>query len=432
MNNIHQQKIVLVDFIFVFLIVIYAGSATTFVRSTNTWENLIGLLLPIIFSIIMAFKHKIRISKGFAYLLIGFLVYNIALTIKFHEIHPRFMGIYVISFFISYVAISSLRFRFFFYFENILYYLCIIALFFWGIQSIMPDTLKNIFQLISFSEPGSGNVESNIIIYTLPNTEGFESYVLNFGGFSIIRNAGFTWEPGAFACYINLAIFVNLIRTKFKIHKNFRLFIFIIALITTFSTTGFTIFMMLLIFYAYNQHLKHRILFAPVLIALIFYVSTLPFMTEKISDNSEYDTEEMIENSITYDEEFTPQRIQSLQIDFIDFLNNPILGYGGQLEEQWTAKLGANISTISGIGKVLAVFGLVGIFFFFINLKNSSVDFANYFHFEGWAFPFIMIFMISVSYSIIFGPLLMSFWLMNRRYLMSTETPIYKNIRNKI
>ena len=257
---------------------------------------------------------------------------------------------------------------------------------------------------------------------------GFESYEMNFGLFSVIRNAGFAWEPGSFACYINLAIFLNLIRTKFTIHNNKKLYIFIIALITTFSTTGFAILMLLIVFYVYNQNLKYIILFAPISIVLIFYILFLPFMTEKIIDVSEYDTDAMIEHSINNDTNPTPQRIESLQIDFIDFHNNPILGYGGHLEERWTEKLGANISTISGIGKVMAVFGIVGILFFIVQLTMTSMEFTKIFHFRGWGFQFFLIIMISISYSIIFTPLLMCFWVLNTSYL-SNKLPRNRTMR---
>lgn len=425
-NKLNKQNYLL-DYCFVFMLIVYAGKATTFVRAIESWENLLGLLFPIIFSLIIAFYYRVNISKRFTYLLIGFLIYNIALIYKFGIIHPRFIGIYLISFSISYIAISSLGIRIFQYYERILYYLCIIALFFWAIQFIIPETLKNILQVIAFSEPGSGNVALNIIIYTIPDVSGFESYVMNVGSFSVIRNAGFTWEPGAFACYINVAIFLNLIRTKFTLHNNRILYIFIITLITTFSTTGISIFMLLIIFYVYNQNLN-LILITPIAIAIIFYISFLPLMTEKITSVSEYDTDTMIENAITYDTNPTPQRLESFQIDFIDFLNNPILGYGGHSEERWTEKLGANISTISGIGKVMAVFGIVGILFFIVQLTMTSMEFTKIFHFRGWGFQFFLIIMISISYSIIFTPLLMCFWVLNTSYL-SNKLPRNRTMR---
>lgn len=421
MDNILQRKNNIVDYLFVFVIIIYAGKATVFVESSDSWDNPLGLILPIAFSIFIAFYHRISFSKGFYYFIIGYFVYNAALALKYNAIHLRFFEIYIVSFIISYITIAALKNRFFIYYENILYYLSIISLFFWGILIVMPGTLINIFHLIQFSTPAYENVESNIIVYTINSFKWIDDPDAGLGLFSLSRNAGFAWEPGAFACFLNLAIFINLIRTKFRIHNNIKLLIFIITLITTFSTTGFTLLMLLLLLYIYNQNIKYTILLLPFSVILCLFILTLPFMGQKITELTNYDTDEMIENSVYLDHPETPQRIQSLAIDFIDFLQNPILGTGGQMTDRWTAKLGADIATISGIGKVLSVFGIVGIIFFFYSLATSSIEFTKTYNFRGWLFPFLMIAMISISYSIIFNSLLLCFWAINSNYLTRKE-----------
>jgi hypothetical protein len=256
---------------------------------------------------------------------------------------------------------------------------------------------------ISFSLPGASNVESNIIFYTIN--------VQNENSFPFSRNAGFTWEPGAFSVFINFAIFLNLVINRFKLKGNRKLLIFVIALITTFSTTGYGVFMLLVLFYVYNRNVKYRILLFPVAIILGFYLMSLPFMSEKMIEISKENTDELLENSILYDKQYSPQRITSFMIDFQDFRNNPILGYGGHQEERWTYKLGADISSISGIGKILAKFGLIGTLFFFIGLFYSSKFLQSNFRFKGWLFPFLLILLTSVSYSLIEDPLFMCFWL---------------------
>ena len=112
-----------------------------------------------------------------------------------------------------------------------------------------------------------------------------------------------------------------------------------------------------------------------------------------------------------YDKQYAPQRITSFIIDFEDFLNNPILGYGGHQQERWTNKLGAQIASISGIGKILAKFGMVGTIFFFLMLFKSSKILTEIFTIKGWFFLLIIFIMISFSYSIIEHPLLICFWM---------------------
>ena len=55
-----------------------------------------------------------------------------------------------------------------------------------------------------------------------------------------ISNSSVFWEPGAFQAFLNIAIAFELYFFKFK-HKK-RLIVFVLSMITTFSTTGYIIF----------------------------------------------------------------------------------------------------------------------------------------------------------------------------------------------
>jgi len=111
-----------------------------------------------------------------------------------------------------------------------------------------------------------------------------------------------------------------------------------------------------------------------------------------------------------YNIKYTAQRIASFQISFRVFLNNPILGYGGYMDASWTKKLGANIAAISGIGEIMARFGIVGTFFFLYSLFRTSKLLQSAFSFKGWIFPILVILAISISYSVV-GPILLCIWL---------------------
>lgn len=399
------------------MIVIYAGSGSKFVASIWSWENPLGLLIPVAFSIYMIYTRKITFSLAFNFLIIGFLLYFIAVTLKFHAFHPRFLGVYLIYFVITYIIIYVFKQRFFYMFLNIVYYLSIISLFFWLVQVLMQDTLIQILSPLSISGPDRDHI--NIIVYTIEQP----GILVNF---PIPRNSGFAWEPGVFATYINLAVFSLLIANKFDVLGNKKFWVLVITLITTMSTTGYSILLVLLVFYAYNQKSKYFVALVPVIIVLSFYMSTLPFMTEKIQEVSNYNIEERIYSSVTWGIDYRPQRFESFQIDLIDFLNNPIIGYGGHTEERWILKLGAKIHTVSGIGNLLAIFGMVGAVFFFFHLTSTSKDFAKTFGYSGWFFQLIIILMISISYALILTPLLMSFWLMRSNFLPSIELLKYR------
>jgi hypothetical protein len=107
----------------------------------------------------------------------------------------------------------------------------------------------------------------------------------------------------------------------------------------------------------------------------------------------------------------TPQRFTSFVIAFRDFLDNPILGLGGANEESWTYKIGANVSSITGVGNLLAQHGLIGFIFFVVACYQTSIFLSKTFTFKGKPLFFIIVFFISISYSIIMLPIFMGFWL---------------------
>lgn len=416
MNYTSAKRDLWVDYCYMIMIVIYAGSASDFVYSLTTWTNPVGLLIPIVSTMYLAYVRKISFSNAFIFLILGFLIYFVASTLKFRELHPRFLAAYLIFFFISYVILNAFKQRFFIMYVKIIYYLCIVSVFFWIVQVIAPDVLRQILTPLTVTSPGEEHI--NIIVYTIEKQN-----ITN--RFLIPRNSGFAWEPGVFATYINLAIFSLLITNKFKVFKDLKFWVLVGALITTMSTTGYSILLILVAFYGYNQKAKYIVAIVPLFLLLVAYVSTLPFMAEKLVEVSSFNTRELIYNSVKWGSAYNPQRLQSFQIDFIDFVNNPIIGYGGHNETTWTAKLGAEINTVSGIGNLLAQFGTVGALFFFYQLLKTSKDSANSFGYKGGFSLFIIMMMISISYAL-FTPLFMCFWLMRSNFLPRMELLKFK------
>jgi len=101
---------------------------------------------------------------------------------------------------------------------------------------------------------------------------------------------------------------------------------------------------------------------------------SLPFMSDKIVSliREAEMIELMVESSIGREIPIAPQRFASFMIAFRDFIANPVLGLGGAAEESWTSQIGANVSTITGLGNLMAQHGLVGLTFFLISLYRTD------------------------------------------------------------
>ena len=400
-----------VELFTIFIFVIYAGQANTFVGPLSFGQNPLGAFIPVVLCAILAIQSRLVFEKKYFILLFGLACYFIAISIKYKEIHPSFFLTYVYYFSMAYVLIKTLGMRFFRIFERVSFYMAVIALGFWTLQFILRgDTLFNLISRLpgmsTFSKVTADGF--NIILYSIQPAESSLLY-----NYSIPRNCGYAWEPGAFAVYICLAIFVNLFMIRPGKPVRTRLWILILTLVTTQSTTGYLIFLVLIAIYLLRKRLSIIILVLPFTVVAMVYVASLPFMSKKVISLID-DTKginQLLEDYYGSETPASPQRFTSFLIAFVDFKANPVLGIGVQSNEAWTFKAGSNISPISGIGNLLAQFGIVGFLFFIILSVRSSVFFSRYYRYNNILLLFFIIAFISISYSILFHPLITSFWM---------------------
>lgn len=411
-NNTEHESINIsfFDYLFVLVMIIYGGLASTFVRSFGP-EKPLALLLPVVLTTILALKHRIVFNRQIYLLLLFYIIYNFALLIKFKTVFPIFFSRLLVNFLITYITIKALKFRFFVIYEQLLFYLTVVALFMWLVQLAMGgDNLLNLFARIPSIDTFSAVTGRglNVIFYTVQ-----PSYHMISSNSAIARNCGFAWEPGGFATYLSLAIFINLFINKTGKKFNYRFWIFVAGLLSTQSTTGYVIFILIMTFYVFQNNMKIVFLLFPFLIVAIAFLFSLPFMRDKIitymEEASQVDL--IVQESIGQEMARAPQRFASFLIAFRDFLNNPVLGYGGQIEARWYYRLGSNISPISGIGNLMAQYGLTGFLFFFILLIKSSFFYSRHFSYNGSYLFFLLMLLITVSYSVVLIPVIMSFWM---------------------
>lgn len=390
--------------------IISAGHANKFVFFTFP-DNPAGFITLVLLSTVLAVKKNIVFNKRFFLLLFCYLIYYLAITIKYGEIHPTIFIFYSLLFYVVYVVIHGLKSDLFALYETVLFHLAIVGLVMWLIQVIMGgDTLYNYFGKISsiadFSFVTMGGL--NTILYSVQPSSASVLF-----DFLPPRNCGFAWEPGGFAVFLCLAIFINLFITKTYIKSKIQFGILVLALLSTQSTTGYVIFLIIILSYYFNRKLGVVLLLLPVVIAVLITIVSLPFMSEKIRTliNETNEMAVIVEASIGSETTTTPQRFTSLKIALKDFRDNPILGLGGNMEESWITQSRANISPISGIGNLLAHFGVIGFLFFSVLSFNTSIFLSKHFNYNNKMLFFIIIFLISVSYTIILLPLFMSFWM---------------------
>lgn len=125
------------------------------------------------------------------------------------------------------------------------------------------------------------------LIYLMPsiyNTSGFRYANCFFGSIRIsdmskvlIRSNGIFWEPGAFAIYLNFAIFFHIIVLKKQ--RIFPLIVYLVALIFTFSTTGYICFAFLMLVYILFLNSNKSHLYLKRMVLVITFVLVVIVLT---------------------------------------------------------------------------------------------------------------------------------------------------------
>ena len=199
-------------------------------------------------------------------------------------------------------------------------------------------------------------------------------YTFNFGVEThTIRNSGAFWEPGGFGLYLNLAFILNTVCSKTLINRTN--IILLIALATTLSTASYILCAFFILSYLLIQYqTKYIVFILPVLILLFGYLYTsVEFLNEKISRQ----LLQIQYSSVDYQ---SRTRFVSALADWEVFKKNPVFGAGVfQLSEEQrrTYSNRQMYYRNNGTFNILAIYGLTGFLFYFINALLSFQIFCK-------------------------------------------------------
>lgn len=212
-----------------------------------------------------------------------------------------------------------------------------------------------LFRLLGLNYPGINIVHENNIYY-----HNFFTSYLTYSS-AIIRNFSIFREPGVFAIYLNFAILINILNPQ---KSSIKLIIFYIALITTLSTTGVIVGILLLIL-KLNYFGKKSTVLSLLLIGII--IAIIGFDRIFISEYIETTFGKFSVDSDSFNS--TLARITSILVPMKIFFENPF-GVGFEnFTEYYTetsyklynigVSLGMATNTITNM---FAKFGFIGIF----------------------------------------------------------------------
>jgi len=409
------------EYLYFFMIVIYAAMAIKFTRSMmGYFQQPIGFAIPIIMTLILLIRNKITfVNKSFLLIIATYTIWSILQYIKYKYIDIIYISFVFYNITIAYIIISIFKTNVFLLYEKIVTLLSFVAIIGWLFMILVPNSFGSFIDLIKMPDQDM-LLRGNIIIFSMTDLEYYKS-VESFG---LTRNSGFSWEPGRFASMVVIALFFNMARTHFQFKKNLGFWILLIALLSTQSTTGYISFFILIIFYLINLKIEMKILSLILIIPFMIITYNLPFLGEKIntlsdseSSMSKVDTD--LENSETEGGNYVPQRFDGLQFELLNIINDPILGHGDDPNNSYVKNnISASLILSNGILKIFARFGLVlGILFYYLLFKSSKW-FSNFYNIKGGIIYMLVFMSISISYDFNLIPL---FFALTTFYLFVNE-----------
>ena len=404
------------EYFYFFVMIIYMAQATVYTgRMVGglTISPMFPFLLPILLTIVLLDRNKISFShNGLSLLLLVTGIWTGCIIYKESLFSSKQLSYYFFLFYgliIAYIHVRVFGKKLFPLYEKIMVRMCIIALVLWLFAVMVPSSASffrgftptgfgyNVFFIFTWMDPIYGQIENGIL-----------------------RNAGFSWEPGRFAIMVLLAIYCNLLRNGIKFKRNKSVIILLLAMLSTQSTTGYLGTLALYAFWGLKKvSMSYFLGITFVMIPIGYYVSQLSFMQEKIQQQLDLDYElKKLDKTIDYVNEMSQRneyagslsRFQAIYYEAQNIQNDPILGYGLDPKNSYfSTHISSNFVLTGAILKLFGQHGIpLGLVFYFL-LYKSSVRIGK--EHESNKVGLFVIFLIScVSYVVFLVPVFTAFW----------------------
>ena len=311
-------------------------------------------------------------------------------------------GNYIFKVLTGLFAAFILRERFSYLYLRLMTVLTSVSLFFLLLNSIGI----NLPAIITISEATDGVSVNSLIVYT-------QSAAAKIGESNFPRNCGMFWEPGAFAGYLLIVFFlyINELPTLWKTHRPSCIILFL-GLVSTFSTTGYILFAVLMLVFFIEKKINPLILSVVIAILAIgawWAFNSIEFLGEKIRTEYEY-AMEMDEDEIYF------SRMGSLVFDMQYIKMHPVFGNGLIDETRYVNHI-SYAENLHGFGNgfsgEIAYFGIpFMLFFLFMVYRNPTLE-------RKWLLLFCIVILLQgeyfMNYPLYFVFPVVGFWQLDKK-----------------
>jgi len=338
--------------------ILHTGGSIAFFHSIE------GTAFLFLAALLLAVLNFLNISMNLLISLGIWFFYFIGSSIAIGSFHPYFMVEIPVAIFCAYVIIRTLGKKSIGIFIQTIYLLAALSIPLYLLQVCLPQVMLPVLHYF--------NIQGDLFTL-LSDCGSIVLYSYNISANSQMRNCGFCWEPGAFACLCIFALFLNYF---FEAKKSKKVnLVLLIGLLTTFSTTGYSIaFLLVCSSLLWNKKMRTKMFLIPVVLLFFYVMLNCDFLWEKISEqlSKMTDFETNIGKSIDYNKHYTLGRFPSFWLAWKNLELRPIFGYAGNAELEYSVQRGASVAIISGWGLLISRYGLFGLFLFLYLLCRSG------------------------------------------------------------
>lgn len=341
------------------LMILFIGFSASII---DLFQNKMFLFLVICILGLLLLSKKVYFDKIVFQILIYMFFVQLIAMIRFPGFgDDRFLslGLTFTKFLLAYFIIKIGGKDFFYWFEKISFMLIVIGLPLFFLVQYVPQ----VSQILS-------RFDLNSIADQRING-GWNIFVYVHSGWARFRFCGYAWEPGGMALMITLSWIFYILYNGVNI--NYRVIIYFIAMAFTFSTTGYFVLALMVIFYIFNRKGKSFLFFGiPSLVFLILifpYVWRQDFMQGKIQGYIKRDlaTRNQFDQSDNYSYSSNIGRLGSYTVGTRDIIKWPF-GHGTVDAGRTKNVQGVVLSGANAIVNFTIVWGVIGLVFLLYSL----------------------------------------------------------------
>lgn len=322
------------------------------------------LLIYLIFLFILFIINKIKYDMSIVYIVILWLIINF-LSYLYNGTSFNFATIigYLIRLLTAYFTLKIIGESFWSKFEKLIFILTAISLPIFLLNILFPSFFSSLSIVF-------GNWAADFYKLKPSQYNYWYSVLYTCSGkisLSDLRNSGFMWEPGAFAMMIIFGLLYNMYRDNFNL--SLKILVYIIALITTFSTMGYIALLLISMLYILNKNSTvFKIIFVFIVILIVPLLLNLDFLLPKlelyITKFNDQDQSLQVHTG-----RYEVNRLLSFYFDIEKVLKFP-LGHGVIPDKFEVTIFGRVIVGVNGLGKIIKHWGIFGFVYLFYLLKK--------------------------------------------------------------